>query len=86
MANGLSTGHSSDEFDAADLAEGTEVELEHTSSRRVAQRIAMDHLVEDPDYYRKLRIVESPWFVAAAVGAGALALYGVFCFFRRPST
>jgi hypothetical protein len=33
---------------------GTEIELEHTQSRRVAKRIALDHLEEDPRYYTKL--------------------------------
>lgn len=33
---------------------GTEHELEHTSDRRIARQIAMDHLREDPRYYEKL--------------------------------
>lgn len=36
------------------LRVGTEIELEHTPNRRVARRIALDHLREDPTYYTKL--------------------------------
>jgi hypothetical protein len=41
-------------FDRAQLAIGTKHEMEHTGSRAIAQQIAMDHLAEDPAYYRKL--------------------------------
>jgi hypothetical protein len=53
--NGLSLGKSAKDFDARQLKIGCRVEREHTSSRRKACRIAMDHLVEDPHYYTKLR-------------------------------
>jgi len=36
------------------LAMGIEVEHEHTSDNRIAKKIAMDHLKEDPIYYTKL--------------------------------
>lgn len=42
------------DFDPGDLKEGTVEEMEHTQDARIAQQIAMDHLAEDPDYYRKL--------------------------------
>lgn len=42
----------------AQLQIGTEVEMEHTDDRRKAREIAMDHLVEDPKYYSKLKQVE----------------------------
>lgn len=41
-------------YDPAELARGTRVEMEHTNDPRVAQRIAKDHLREDPNYYTKL--------------------------------
>lgn len=41
-------------YSAKELAIGTEVELEHTSDRAVARRIAKDHLDEDPKYYSHL--------------------------------
>lgn len=37
------------------LKMGIEVELEHTKSKKVAKKIALDHLAEDPAYYTKLK-------------------------------
>jgi len=45
-------------FDAAQLAVGIEVELEHTDDEFVAKQIAKDHLAEIPDYYTRLLIME----------------------------
>ena len=36
------------------LDKGIKVELEHTSERNVARKIALDHIGEDPHYYNKL--------------------------------
>jgi len=55
----LSEGWDPADFDPVQLQRGTDVEMEHTDDREEAQRIAMDHLVEDPDYYEKLELVES---------------------------
>lgn len=61
FVGGRSQGMRADRFDAEQLRKGTEVELEHTRSRKIARRIAMDHLVEDPNYYKKLsKIHEGP--------------------------
>lgn len=37
---------------------GLKVEMEHTTSKKVAAEIAKDHLFEDPMYYSKLQKVE----------------------------
>ena len=37
---------------------GIEIELEHTSSEKVAREIALDHLNEIPDYYTRLNNME----------------------------
>src|SRR5690606_4589961 len=37
---------------------GVEVEMEHTNDKSLAKEIAMDHLMEDPQYYTKLKQVE----------------------------
>jgi hypothetical protein len=37
---------------------GIEVEMEHTDDPKVALSICMDHLVESPDYYTKLKEME----------------------------
>ena len=42
------------DYDPVELAKGTKVELEHTQDRRIAKRIAKDHLDETKSYYRKL--------------------------------
>ena len=45
------------DFDPLQLHQGLEVEMEHTVDWRIAQEIAMDHLAEDPIYYRKLATI-----------------------------
>ena len=42
----------------SELDKGMEVEMEHTSDPAYAHEIAMDHLIEDPDYYKKLDQVD----------------------------
>lgn len=54
----ISRGMTRRDFDPKELRRGRKVELEHTSDWRVAERIAMDHLVEDSKYYEKLRRIE----------------------------
>jgi hypothetical protein len=42
----------------AQLAMGIEVELEHTTDRKIAREIALDHIGEYADYYDRLKKVE----------------------------
>jgi len=57
----LSAGMSPNRFDQKALKMGTKIEMEHTDDPAEARRIAMDHLVEDSNYYKKLReCVENP--------------------------
>jgi hypothetical protein len=58
IPGGLAAGKEPGDFSAERLAQGVEVELEHTDDMHIAIEIAMDHLEEDPDYYDKLRDVE----------------------------
>ena len=44
--------------DKKELAKGTEHELEHTTSRDIAELIARDHLIEVPNYYTLLDEIE----------------------------
>lgn len=44
-------------YDPEELDKGIEEEYEHTTDRRIAKRIAKDHLDMDPLYYRKLKIL-----------------------------
>lgn len=46
------------DFNRKQLVAGRKVEREHTRNRTLAQEIAMDHLTEDPRYYRKLAKME----------------------------
>jgi hypothetical protein len=41
------------------LKEGIKTEMEHTDDKEIAEAIALDHLYEDPEYYRKLKLVET---------------------------
>lgn len=45
-------------FDAEQLLEGAEEELEHTDNMNLAIEIAKDHLKEMPDYYERLEEME----------------------------
>lgn len=53
-----SKGKTAKDFDKKQLTMGIKVELEHTCSRKQAERIAMDHLTEDPKYYTKLKKID----------------------------
>ena len=41
-----------------ELDMGTKIEMEHVNSKNLAKEIAMDHLVEIPDYYTRLKKME----------------------------
>lgn len=43
------------EYDPKQLKIGIEVELEHTTDKKIAEIIAKHHLAEDPKYYTKLK-------------------------------
>ena len=58
IPGGLADKKSPKDFDAKKLAEGVKAEMEHTSDPKIAEEIAMDHLMEDPNYYEKLKTIE----------------------------
>lgn len=41
-----------------EFKKGVQVEKEHTSDLKIAKEIALDHLMEDPKYYSKLKKIE----------------------------
>ena len=49
--SGLSAKYPNVEIDLDQLYKGIEVEMEHTSNRQVAAKIAVDHLAEISNYY-----------------------------------
>ncbi len=55
LPGGLASGMQPEDFDAEELERGIATEMEHTDDRALAAEIAMDHLVEDPLYYERLR-------------------------------
>lgn len=57
IPGGKAAGMQPWQFDPIEISRGIRVELEHTNDWRVAREIAMDHLVEDPRYYRKLATI-----------------------------
>ena len=54
-----------------ELIKGIKIENEHTTDEEIAKEIAMDHLVEDPTYYDKLKKVETK----EATGASSSGQY-----------
>ena len=54
IPGGLADGKDPKDFDAEQLAIGAGIEMEHTESPKIAMEIAMDHLTESKDYYKKL--------------------------------
>lgn len=58
IKGGLADNEKSSSFDPEQLDAGIRVELEHTTDKSIAKEIAMDHLSEDPDYYKKLKTIE----------------------------
>lgn len=59
IPGGLAEGKRPSDFDRDALAAGIKVEMEHTDDPKIALEIAMDHLTEDPDYYKKLKKMEA---------------------------
>lgn len=59
LPGGKADSYSPEDFDPEQLAKGIAVEMEHTNDEGVAREIAMDHLAEDPEYYKKLEVMES---------------------------
>ena len=47
------------DYDPEQLKMGIAVEHEHTTNKGVAEIIAKQHLAEDPNYYTKLKKMES---------------------------
>jgi len=57
----LSEGYSKGKdvkHDPKELKMGIKVEMEHTTNPIISRKIAMDHLVEIPDYYTRLAKME----------------------------
>jgi 8-oxo-dGTP pyrophosphatase MutT (NUDIX family)/GNAT superfamily N-acetyltransferase len=60
ISGGLADRKKPKDFDKKALKRGVKVEMEHTDDSDIALEIAMDHLVEDPEYYEKLSTIKEP--------------------------
>lgn len=58
LKGGEADDKSPSDFPKKKLASGAAHEREHTDDPHLGKEIAMDHLVDDPDYYEKLAAVE----------------------------
>lgn len=58
ISGGLGDNRPDSDFDSEQLRIGIEIEMEHTNDKEKAKEIAKDHLIEDPQYYQKLREME----------------------------
>lgn len=74
ISGGLADNESPKDFDHEALSEGIKVEGEHTDDIHLAMEIAMDHLSEDPEYYKKLKTIEKNYNIAPSQLTGQAAL------------
>jgi len=58
IPGGLADNKTPDSFDIKALRDGMKVESEHARDPNTQREISMDHLTEDPQYYKKLRRME----------------------------
>lgn len=58
LPGGLADKRKPSDFDPRALKKGIRVEMEHTSDRKIATEIAMDHLEEHSNYYEVLEEAE----------------------------
>lgn len=58
LPGGLADKKTPKDFDQKQLEKGQKIEMEHVDDPDLAQEIAMDHLVEEADYYKLLEKVE----------------------------
>lgn len=55
---GMGSKLTPEDVDSKELAMGIKIEMEHTTDKEMAEKIALDHLKEDPKYYTKLNKME----------------------------
>lgn len=61
MKGGLADNKKPSDFNQKELRMGIKTEMEHTNSVWKAMEIAMDHLLEDPNYYTHLASMEKKY-------------------------
>lgn len=58
MPGGAADDMPDSKFDEKQLKIGIKHEMEHTKDADKAKQIAKDHLIEDPNYYTKIKKIE----------------------------
>jgi hypothetical protein len=61
LKGGLADKKKPNNFNPKELEMGIKIEMEHTDDKELAKEIAMDHLTEIPDYYTRLKKMESEY-------------------------
>jgi len=51
IKNGVKEAKDMMKYDPKQLKVGTKIEMEHTTNKKIAEKIAKDHLREHPNYY-----------------------------------
>ena len=77
IVGGQAEGMDPNQFDIDQLSAGVTEEMEHTSDPNVAAEIAMDHLSKDPDYYKKLKLIDPGDAEEAQAKIGAAKTAGI---------
>lgn len=67
LPGGEADGKPDSAFSKKELALGVADEHEHTSNDQIAKEIAKDHLQEDPKYYEKEKLAETPQKVPSII-------------------
>ena len=57
LIGGKGDSLSEDDVDQDEFNMGLKVEMEHTTNKKIAKEITLDHLAEDPKYYTKLETI-----------------------------
>jgi hypothetical protein len=85
IEGGLADDSKPEDFDAAQLKKGIEVEMEHTDDEVLAKEIAMDHLKEHPNYYAALEQMEKKLEANKTASAKERAVSALESAYKDPS-
>lgn len=75
IKGGLADKKKPSDFDSEAIKAGVKVEMEHTNDPDLAREIAMDHLTEDPHYYKKLKTIEKSSYGPKSISGEKVSLY-----------
>ena len=70
LPGGKAEGKDPKDFCPIQMKKGIRIEMEHTNDKKIAQRIVMDHLVENAKYYSYLERMEKKMLKSFAIELG----------------